>query len=79
MIRWAVPPKFHGELPRDFEDDMRGFLEGESYPSCTGITVECPWEREAALKTILARKPTQFVPPIVKEREERHATVKYLN
>ena len=29
MVVWPMPPMVQGEPPRDFEDDMRGFMEGE--------------------------------------------------
>ena len=74
MVRWPMPPRIQGEPPRDFEADMRGFMEGERYPPCTGNPMERPREREETPDTLPARRPTerpQFVTPIIREERDR--------
>ena len=74
MGRWPMQPIIQGEPPRDFEDDMRGFMEGERNPSC----IVNPWkyqERGTTPVNISTNRPTerpQFVTPII-VRDDRAA------
>ena len=76
VVRWPMPPMMQGEPPRDFEDDMRGFMEGERYPSCSGNPRECPQDREVTPENISTSRPTerpQFVTPIVRDERAAHS------
>ena len=74
MVRWPMPPRIRGEPPKDFEGDMREFMEGERYSPCAGNPMERPREREDTSDTLLAKRPIerpQFVTPIVREEQGR--------
>lgn len=74
MVRWPMPPRIRGEPPKDFEGDMREFMEGERYSPCAGNPMERPREREDTSDTLLAKRPIerpQFVTPIVREEQAR--------
>ena len=75
MVGWPMSPMIQGEPPRDFEDDMRGFMEGERYPSCIVNPRKCPQERGTPPVNISMNRPTeksQFVAPVVRDERAAH-------
>ena len=55
---------------------MRGFMEGERYPSCSGNPRECPQDREGTPENVPTNRPTerpQFVTPIVRDDRAAHS------
>ena len=76
MVGWPMPPMIQVEPPRDFEDDMRGFMEGERYPSCMVNPRKYPQERGTTPVNISTNRPTerpQFVTPVVRDERAAHS------
>ena len=76
MGRLPMPPMIQGEPPRDFEDDMRGLMEGERYPSCILNPRKHPQERGTTPENISTNRPTerpQFVTSIVRDDRAAHS------
>ena len=75
MVGWPMPPMIQGEPPRDFED-LRGFMEGERYPSCIVNPRKHPQERGTTPVNISTNRPTerpQFVTPVVRDERAAHS------
>ena len=76
MVRWPMQPMIQGEPTRDFEDGMRGFMEGERYPLCIVNPRKCPQERGTTPVNISTNRPTertQFVTPVVRDERAAHS------
>ena len=76
MVGWPMPQMIQGEPPRDLEDDMRGFLEGERYPSCIVNPRKHPQERGTTPVNISTNRPTErpyFVTPVVRDERAAHS------
>ena len=76
MGRWPMQPLMEGEQPRDFEDDMKEFMEGERYPSCIVNPRKYPQERGTTPVNKSTNRPTerpQFVTPVVRDERAAHS------